>query len=182
MATHPLPSPRIPLHTCEDLFAKLEWEYTQLQHGWTEYCAFNFVITARHLYEDWVKSAGTKGQKARKGVIAAHANGGLLIRALRDIANASKHWELDKGNKPKQIVAEISSPEIADAHAYFITGEVPYIKIGRARPSMPMLAEMTVKCLDWIVNGSGKVIPRAIEDELKIVFQPLLPVAPAASP
>jgi hypothetical protein len=174
MTTEPLPSPRIPLNSCSALLEKLKWDYAQFEHGWTEYRTFNFVITAYHLYGDWIKSIGTPSQKARKSTISGHRKGKLLFNTLRDITNATKHWELDEANKRRQVVSEVTSPQIADWYAFLIAGPVVYVTVGDARPSMPELADMTVKCLSWIVDGTDSLIPKDIDDGLNTVFRPLV--------
>jgi hypothetical protein len=174
MTSQTLPSPRIPLHSCAALLDKLKWDYAQFEDGWTEYRTFNFVITAYHLYVDWIKSAGSRSQKLRKGIISAHPQGKLLFNTLRDITNATKHWKLDAENKGRQIVSEVTSPQIADWNAYFNSGPVVYVTVGTARPSMSELADMTVKCLNWIVNGTNSSIPADIEDGLNTIFRPLI--------
>ena len=70
MAHSSQPSPRIPIDTCEGLFEKLKWDYKQLEEGWTEYRTFNFIVTAYHLYADWINSAGTREQKQRKNKLS----------------------------------------------------------------------------------------------------------------
>jgi hypothetical protein len=173
MASTPLPSPRVPLHSCEALLDKLKWDYVQFEQGWTEYRTFNFIITAYHLYGDWIKSIGAPSQKVRKTTLSTHPKGKLLFNTLRDMTNATKHWELDAANKSRQVVSEVTSPQIADWYAHLIAGPVVYVTVGDARPSMPELADMAVKCLDWIINGDGSSIPTDIEDGLHAIFRPL---------
>jgi len=173
MTTPTLPSPRIRLNTCEAFFAKLKWEYDLLQIDWSEYHSFNFVITANHLYKDWIEKAGNPNQIARKGVMRTHTLGDRLFHTLRDIANATKHWELTGHSLKNQIVSEVSEPQIADYYAYFIAGDVLYVTVGTSRPSMPEIADMAVKCLDWILNGTDQTIPQDIDNGLKIIFRPL---------
>lgn len=173
MTSLPLPSPRIPLHSCEALLDKLKWDYSQFDEGWTEYRTFNFVITAYHLYKDWIKSAGSTAQKKRKSLITKHPHGGLLFATLRDMTNSTKHWELDAANKARQVVTGVTSPQIADWYAYLIAGPVMYVSVGDARPSMPELADMALKCLEWMVNGTGSSVPHEIEVGLKTIFRPL---------
>lgn len=165
------PSPRIPIHTCEELFEKLKWDYQEFEKGWTEYRTFNFVVTAYHLYQDWIKSAGTSSQKNRKNKLPRQ--GKLLFRVLRDITNASKHWELDEDSKNKQVVSGVSEPQIADAYAYFIAGPVLYISVDSARPSMPELASLALECFTWILQGEGLPFPIELTKRLSNVFRPL---------
>ena len=55
--------PRLPIDSCEALFEKLKWDFQQLEKDWTSpYTTFNFVVTAYHLYQDWIKRAGSHEQ------------------------------------------------------------------------------------------------------------------------
>lgn len=167
----PPKSPRIPIDTCEGLFEKLKWDYLQLQEGWTEYRTFNFVVTAYHLYADWINSAGTRDQKRRKNNLPAPAL--KLFATLRDVTNSSKHWKLDGKAKKKQIVSEVSKPEMADWYAYLIAGPVVYVSVDSARPSMPELGSLTIACFDWILQGDQVAFPVALTEKLEDVFRPL---------
>lgn len=170
MVSHDLPSPRIPINTCEDLFEKLKWDYEELKLGWHEYRSFNFVVTAYHLYADWFKSAGTLKQRQRLNKLPDSAL--TLFKTLRDITNASKHWKLDKDNKAKQIVTAVSPPVTAGWHAYLVTGPVTYITVGNARLSMPELACLTLECLTWILQGQPTDFPQELIDRLELVYRP----------
>jgi len=165
------PSPRIPIDSCEGLFEKLKWDYQQLQEGWTEYRTFNFVVTAYHLYADWIDSAGTRTQRQRKNKLPEQ--GKLLFFALRDITNSSKHWELDAKGQQKQVVSGVSQPQISDWYAYLVAGPVLYVSVGLARPSMPELASLTLECFDWILQGEGMSFPVGLTEKLNNVFRPL---------
>ena len=124
------------------------------KEGWNEYRTFNFVVTAYHLYVDWIKHAGSPAQIARKEKLPPI--GKKLFYTLRDITNASKHWQLDTRSQTKQIVKGVSTPEIGDYYAYFIAGPVMYVSVGKARPSIPELASITIECLEWILNGERR--------------------------
>ena len=165
------PSPRIPIDTCEGLFEKLKWDYQQLQEGWNEYRTFNFVVTAYHLYEDWIKHAGSKAQRSRKGKLPTI--GKKLFYTLRDITNASKHWQLDSKSQNKKVVEGVSQPIIGDYYAYFIAGPVMYVSVGEARPGIPELASITIECLEWILNGETNTFPEALGEQIGVVFKPL---------
>jgi hypothetical protein len=165
------PSPRVPIDTCEGLFEKLKWDYEQLEEGWNEYRTFNFVVTAYHLYADWINSAGTREQKQRKNKLSER--GKTLFSVLRDITNSSKHWELDTKSKKKQVVSEVTTPQIADWYAYLVAGPVMYVSVGSARLSMPEIASITLKCFEWILHGTESSLPPEIEDRLQVIFRPL---------
>ncbi|MEZ7204771.1 hypothetical protein [Pseudoalteromonas sp. DY56-GL79] len=165
------PSLRVGLHSCEELFEKLKWEYSQLQEDWSNsYITFNFVLTANHLYADWVTSQGTKIQ--RQKVNRLPELGKQLFAVLRDVANASKHWQLDRKSEKKKVVESVSKPIIGDWFSYFISGPVPYISVGEANPSLPELASVTIKCFEWILVSEELNFPIKLAEELQLVFLP----------
>jgi hypothetical protein len=103
----------------------------------------------------------------------AHPKGKLLFKTFRDITNATKHWDLNADNKLKQVVSEVSTPVIADWGAYFLHGPVMYVAVGAARPSMPELASMAMKCLVWILKGPMMTIPADFDRGFDVIFRPL---------
>lgn len=164
-----LPSPRIPIHTCEGLFEKLKWEYQRLQGEWNEYNSFNFIVTAYHLYCDWIDKAGSQAQKRRKNGLPADAR--KLFFVLRDITNASKHWTLDRPNQEKRVVDDVSDPKIADWDAYFNTGPVLYVSVNQANLSMPEVARLAVETLQWLLEDTTNVFPEPLLARLHECFQ-----------
>ena len=167
------PSPRLPIDSCQGMLAKLKWDQQQFEGGWDEYKTFNFVITAHHLFTDWIDSAGTRVQKNKRKSLPDQAK--LIFSAWRDITNASKHWTLNSDSKKKQVVTEVTKPRIGDWHAYFITGPVIYVSIGAARPGLPQLANVTVRTLDWIINAEESTFPEALLNDLDAVLEPIGP-------
>lgn len=162
-------SPRLPLDTCEDLLKKLAWDREQLENDWNPYKTFNFIVTANHLYKDWVKKIGSKKQKKRKQKIAKV--GKTIFHCIGDLANASKHWNLDIRNQEEQIVDAVSAPVVGDWYSYFISGPVIYVEFDGSRLSMPELAEVAMKCLHWIIYGPETCFPADLEKEIKSLLQ-----------
>ena len=71
-----------------DLLKKLKFEAERLKQNFNSYDFFNFVVTAYHLC-DWVE----KNFGLRKGDIL---DSYLEIQICRDLANASKHFGIDR--------------------------------------------------------------------------------------
>jgi hypothetical protein len=161
-------APRLPLHSCEDLLAKVRWDHEQLKQGWDAYRSFNFIITANHLYKDWLNRVGTPRQRRRKQNLPTQAK--RVFKMLGDLANASKHWDLDAKNQANQVVTAVSTPQIADWYAYFVAGPVIYVEMDGARSSMPELASIAVRCLDWIVNAEAAHFPAELLDDIALVL------------
>jgi hypothetical protein len=165
-------TPRLPIDSCEALFQKLKWDYIQLEKDWSStYCAFNFVVTAYHLYQDWLPSAGSAEQKERRAALPD--KGKLLFKVLRDITNATKHWELHARSQSQQVVSSVSTPQIGDWYAYLIAGPVSYVQVGDSRPSIIELAGVTIRCLKWLIEGEQSFPLNDLSRQLEIVFSPL---------
>lgn len=170
-------TPRLPINTCEGLFEKLKWDYHQLQKDWSStYCAFNFVVTAYHLYRDWIPRAGSEVQRQRISELPDKGN--LLFEVLRDITNASKHWELDERSKSKQVVNIVSEPQIGDWYAFLVAGPVTYIQVGDAYPSIIQIADVTILCCKWLLEGEESFVYSDLEHQLSLVFRSFNPKAP----
>lgn len=163
--------PRLPIDSCESLFEKLKWDFSQLENDWgSSFCTFNFVITAYHLYQDWIKRAGTNEQMQRKAELPE--NGKLLFEVWRDITNATKHWELNERSQSQQVVNEVSAQQIGDWYAYFVAGPVIYVQVGEARPSLPELVYVTIYCFKWIIEGEQAFALADLDRQLELVFRP----------
>ena len=168
------PIPRLAIDSCEALFEKLKWDHAQLKKEWdSSYCTFNFVVTAYHLYQDWINSAGTDEQKSRKTMLPS--NGVLLFEVWRDITNATKHWELNERSQKQQVVDGISTPIVHDWHAFLVTGPVSYVQVGGTRLSMSGLVEVTMLCFKWLIEGERALALTDLERELNLLFRPFKP-------
>lgn len=166
-------SPRLPIDSCEALFEKLKWDYMQLENDWSSsYCAFNFVVTAYHLYQDWIKQAGTAEQKGRIANLPEH--GKLLFNVWRDVTNATKHWDLNERSQNRRVVSDVSGPIIADWYSYFIAGPVLYVRVGDALPSLSELAQVTIWCFQWLLGGEDAFEFAVLERQLMLVFRPIM--------
>lgn len=164
-------APRLPLHTCEDLLAKVHWDHDQLKQGWDAYRTFSFIITANHLHKDWLKMVGAPAQKQRKDELPNQAK--RVFKILGDLANASMHWGLDAKNRRNQAVTGVSPPQIASWYAYLVAGPVIYVEVDGARPSMPELAAVTVHLLDWIVSSENMIFPEELRSSIQTVLRPV---------
>lgn len=164
--------PRIPFRSADDLYAKLKRENKRLQADWSDDNSFNFIVTAYHLYDDWVRRAGTRAQQQRRNRLDPIAQ--RLMHVLRDITNASKHWELDQPNERKRVVNEVSPAMIADWEAYFLTGPQIYVTdTDGASLSMATIARLTIGLFEWIMDGKDNTFPPELRQQLATEFQPL---------
>lgn len=150
-----LPSPRIPINTVEELFNKLKWEEARLLESLSVYDSWNFVVTAHHLSNDWIKKqlVATQEQKDRQADLPVELK--RLFVAFGNIADGSKHFDLTWAKKG-QIVAEVSEPETSDYDSYFF-GDMIYVTYDAYRISIWAASEIIVKSLEWIIFGGDRV-------------------------
>lgn len=153
MAAKPLI--RLPLHTAEDMLAKLKWEEQKLIDGWSVYDSYNFLVTAHHLYVDWILKgrAATPAQIARAQALPADAK--EVFQAVIDVSNGSKHWKLDHPNAlNRQIVEDVTDP-ICSGWDSFLNGDMVHFEFGGRFMSMSELSAFVMHYFDLIIYGTG---------------------------
>ncbi len=89
------------LKSAHDLLGKLERDATLLKAEVSSDRFFNFVVTAYHL-TDWIKEDPSVPQSAKNDLNTFMKTPEIQI--CRDLANASKHFELDKKRNPLPTV------------------------------------------------------------------------------
>jgi hypothetical protein len=85
---------RYGLQTAHDLFDKLQRDVQLLDEEVTSDRMFNVVVTARHLAE-WIEK--------ERGIRLNELHDTDLFKTCRDIANASKHFELTKQTEVDEV-------------------------------------------------------------------------------
>ena len=93
------------LKTPRDMLSKLHRERTRLDEEVNPDNLFNFVVTGYHI-KDWIKNDPSVPQAAKDDLASIRSN--PFLGACRDVANASKHFTLDKGYKG-QVAAKTSA-------------------------------------------------------------------------
>lgn len=149
------PSPRLPLNTVEEMFEKLKWEDKRLRATWSIYDSFNFIVTAHHLYWDWIHEgqAATLEQVARARALPADAK--TVFQAIIDVSNGSKHWKLDNtGSIKRQVVSEVTAPVCAGWDSYFF-GDMVHFRFGDHFVSMSEISALVMHYFEWVIQGSG---------------------------
>lgn len=116
------------IDSCTDLYEKLKFEGERLGQEWHPYDAFNFVVTAWHLYNDWLPKDRTEkpkltGKKTAREKLPQEMI--LVLDVLRDIANSSKHLQLELGSAEKRQVSETHNGEIDNHYSYFHHEGIP---------------------------------------------------------
>src|SRR6266487_1410203 len=93
------------MKTPRDMLAKLQRERARLDNEVSGDNLFNFVVTAYHII-DWIKNDPSVPAPAKTEVVSMYGN--THVAVCRDLANASKHFALDKNYKG-QVAAKTSA-------------------------------------------------------------------------
>ncbi|MFM8900724.1 MAG: hypothetical protein ACKOF9_12370 [Burkholderiales bacterium] len=153
--------------TSLDLYEKLKREGARLEGRWHPDDAFNFLVTAWHLYEDWLtKDRATQpelqlaSQKRRKKQLPEQMV--FLLAVLRDLANGSKHLELDPKSTQNRVITETHDGGIDDYWAYFfqegIVGVIAYDVSGDVYYfSIRTLRNLVLEYFAWVFDDAQPV-------------------------
>jgi len=153
------PSPRLSINTVEELFDKLKWDERRLLQSWGVYESWDFVLTAHHLYKDWIggrTSQATTLQKERWIQIEKKDCLARFFEAIGNVADGNKHFDLD-WSKKKQIVDQVTDPEVSDYDSYLF-GEMPHIKYNGHHVSMYAGSAVVMCCFQWIIYGGDPAV------------------------
>jgi hypothetical protein len=154
------PATSLQLENADDLFTKLQWEKGRLENGWSVYDSFNFVVTAHHLYVDWLKieNGVTEISVAKRTQLPAEIK--VVFQAAIDVSNGSKHWALtNKRSLENQVVTKIDGPVIADWWSYLIGGPMVYIDFDGYSTSMMEFSELIVGAMTWVFDERDEPFP-----------------------
>lgn len=160
------------LTTPYDLYAKLKYDADLLLHRrkrnaeerrLEEFEAFNFFVTAWHLYKDWLQGSSLDKPKYSLEKINAATSSFIEIKdVIRDIANGSKHFELKESAK-----VVVGDREISSWYSYFF-GPQFSINTKSFHFLMYELAGLIMDYFEWVFNDSQPVIfPSKLADKLE---------------
>jgi hypothetical protein len=147
-----------------DLYAKLKREGNRLEGQWHPDDAFNFLVTAWHLYEDWLpKDRATEPepqialQKREKKKLPEQMV--FLLAILRDLANGSKHLELRPDSARRRVIAETHDGEIDDYWAFFFQESMVGITAYDASDdvyyfSIRKLRDLLLEYFSWVFDDT----------------------------
>lgn len=161
------PATRLYLETAQDMFDKLLWEDERLRQSWSVYDSFNFIVTAHHLYTDWIKPGiATSSQIGRKKALPVGAK--TVFRAVLDISNGSKHWRMTRPESlSAQVVTRVSQPVVGCWLAWAANKPMAYFKFAEYDMSMAQLSYYVMKYFEWILNGEGLPFPDELAESLE---------------
>lgn len=159
---------RMALETPRDLFAKLRWEEDRLTKTWGVYESYNFVVTAWHLYSDWLKTecGASAEQLERKKLLSQGAKD--VFGAVRDLANGAKHWKMTKTwSLNEQVVTKVEGPVIGDWLSFVDDRPMMYITFTDYSLSIAELSAFVMRYFEWIFDGEGSVFPDELTNNLE---------------
>lgn len=174
MTTPIKPPTRFGLETCQDLFEKLKRDALRLEQGWTTDDTFNFVVTAHHLYSDWIASCGSVAAKARKDSLPEPAK--VVMQCIADLANGNKHWELTQPASVKnQVVTKVHQRIRGDAWSYYKAGPMVFVEFGGYVLGMKMLVDQALGYFKWIFEDGAVTFPDELLRQLETRKVPTKP-------
>lgn len=149
------PATRLALDTAYEMFEKLKWEEARLVESWGVYDSFNFIVTAHHLYVDWIKPpSATPAQIARKAALPSGAK--EVFHAVRDVSNGSKHWKMThKRSLQEQVITKVERPVMGCWYAVVENKPMAYFDFSGYSLSMAELSAFVMQYFEWILNGDG---------------------------
>jgi hypothetical protein len=151
--------PVLGIESSLDMYEKLKFESSRLQQGWHPYDAFNFLVTAHHLFQDWPQSddsralSRTKRQKKQLPVEMK-----LVLDVVRDLVNGSKHFNLDPSSVEKRRIDEVHTGEEVDSYEYYFHEGLPAVTVEVDWYfSIRVLNNLIMAYFEWTFNDSVPV-------------------------
>ncbi len=161
------PLTRFGLETCQDMYEKLKCEARRLENGWSVYDTYNFVVTAHHLYIDWIDNCGSPEAKAKKFSLPEHAK--MVLQSIIDLANGNKHWKMtNEKTLERQVITKTHEPIRGDWYAYFVAGPMVYVEFGDYILSMRTLKNLVIGYFKWIFEDGDAVFPHELQNQLEL--------------
>ena len=141
------------------MFEKLKHESARLQKGWHAYDAFNFLVTAWHLFADWPKSDAPKALSRRKRQRSRLPKAmNLVLDVVRDLVNGSKHFYLDPGAADKRRVDEVHTGEEFGYYEWYFHEDLPAVTVDKDWYfSIRVLNNLMMKYFEWTFDDSTPV-------------------------
>ncbi|PPK72515.1 hypothetical protein B0F87_11835 [Methylobacter tundripaludum] len=151
--------PVLGIDSSEAMYEKLKHESSRLQQGWHPYDAFNFLVTAWHLFEDWPKSDDPKAlcrMKRHRPRLPSPMN--LVLDVVRDLVNGSKHFHLDPGAAAKRRVGEVHTGDEVGFYEYFFHENLPAVTVeDHWYFSIRVLNNLMMRYYEWTFDDSTPV-------------------------
>ena len=138
------------------MFDKLKYESSRLKQGWHPYDAFNFLVTAWHLFEDWTKSDDPKAlcrMKRHRRRLPFPMN--FVLDIVRDIVNGSKHFQLTLDSAEKRRVGEVHTGKEVGFYEYLFHEKLPAVTVeNHWYFSIRVLHNIMLMYFEWVFDDS----------------------------
>lgn len=148
--------PVLGINSSADMFEKLKHESSRLQQGWHPYDAFNFLVTAWHLFEDWTKSDDPRAlcrMKRQRPRLPVPMN--LILDVVRDLVNGSKHFHLTPDAAAKRRVNEVHTGKEVGFYEYYFHEHLPAVTVeGHWYFSIRVLNNLVMRYFEWVFDDS----------------------------
>ena len=151
--------PVLGIETSLDMFEKLKFESSRLQQEWHSYDAFNFLVTAWHLFEDWTKSDDSRAlcrMKRQRSRLPYEMN--FVLDVVRDLVNGSKHFQLEPKAVLKRRVGEVHTGNEVGWFSYFFHEHLPAVTVDNSWYfSIRVLHNLMMRFFEWVFDDSKLV-------------------------
>lgn len=145
-------SPKFGFKSSYDLYEKLRVDSERLSATWHHYEAFDFLITAYHLFHDW-KKCEKKGELSRlkRNEDKLPSEMKLVLNTVRDLVNSNKHFILKKAPSEKSKITEVHSGLEAGWYSYFFHEDTYGVSVeGGWYFSVNMLHNILMEYFEWV--------------------------------
>lgn len=147
------------MDTSLDLFEKLKHESHRLQQGWHSYDAFNFLVTAWHLFQDWPKSDDPTAlckQKRQRTKLPNPMN--FVLDVVRDLVNGSKHFQLTNESANKRRVNKVHTGVESGWYSWFFHENLPAVTAeDNWYFTIRSLNNIIIRYFEWVFDDSSPV-------------------------
>ena len=164
---------RVGLDNCLDLYEKLKFEGKRLQSDWHHYDFWNFAVTAWHLHNDWLdKDSSSRPRYSTKKKSRTPQSMSLVLNAVRDVANGSKHFHLDSKSEAKRVVNETHQPEVRNFYSYCFDKPVRGITIEKTYITLFEIHSVVMGYFEWVFDDTISVdnFPEEVSKTLEYIF------------
>jgi hypothetical protein len=137
-------------NSAQDVFEKLKRDAIKLEKDYRskDEC-FNFLLTAWHLYYDWMKNDIKLSQLAKNKHELAKPAMGSMAHALEVVANSNKHIRV----RNNRNVTETKYGEVVDWYSFF-KGDFPTIITDKAEYPLWRMKDILIEYFEWIFDGN----------------------------
>lgn len=126
---------------------------------WHPYDAFNFLVTAWHLFHDWKNSDETHAlSRIKRNKVRLPDEMNLILDVTRDLVNGSKHFQLTPKAASNRRVDEVHTGKEVGFYSYFFHERLPAVTVdGHWYFSIRVLSNFLMAYFEWVFDDSIEV-------------------------